>query len=79
MHVLIYPSAGAQQVGFLIYRTEGQAWLAVIMQFKEAQWSGKIQASHRKYQCFGFFGFAGDDGFPCSFTTDMVSIFTTRP
>jgi len=78
MHVLIYPSAGAQQASFLTYRTEGQAWLAVIMQFKEAPLSGTIQASHRKYQCLGFFGVAGDDGFLLSFTTDMVSIFTTR-
>jgi hypothetical protein len=48
------------------------------MQFKEAPLSGTIQASHRKYQCLGFFGVAGDDGFLLSFTTDMVSIFTTR-
>ncbi len=39
---------------------------------------GTLQASHRKYQCLGFFGLAGDGGFCSSFTTDTVSIFTTR-
>jgi hypothetical protein len=52
--------------------------LAVAIQFKEAPLSGKTQASHRKYQCLGFFGFAGDNGFASSLTTDMVSIFTTQ-
>ena len=43
------------------------------------RWSDKIQASQRKYQCLGFFGFAGDNGFSSScFTTDMLSIFSTR-
>ena len=36
------------------------------------------QASHRKYQCLGCFGFAGDNGSCSSPIADMVLIFTTR-
>ena len=38
----------------------------------------ETQASHRKYQCLGFFGIAGDNGFSSCFTTVTVSILTTR-
>ena len=38
----------------------------------------EIQASHRKYQCLGRFGFAGATGFSSGLITEMLSIFTTR-
>lgn len=37
-----------------------------------------IQASHRKYQCLGCFGFAGDTGFSSTALAEMALIFTTR-
>ena len=38
----------------------------------------ETQASHRKYQCLGFVGFAGADGLASSLTTVTGLIFTTR-
>ena len=35
----------------------------------------KTQASRRKYQCLGYFGFAGDDGF---FSSSIVEGQTNR-
>ena len=37
-----------------------------------------IQASHRKYQCLGLFGFAGEGSLSFGSSADMVLIFTTR-